>query len=465
MNLSLRDAAREAPDVPAIVLGSQSLTYATLAERVRARMDELAPDSSDSPASNDGPLPLEATADLDNLVTLYACWELGRPVVPIHPRLPQDEQVRRRAGARFLRAVGTGERAPLAFIYTSGTTAGGTTAGAIGHGRIVEISRQAFLAAADASARWLGWRPDDRWLLALPLAHVGGLSILIRCLVARRTVVVASGERFDAAQTVDLIVRERVTLCSVVPAQLDQILDRVPGRAPASLRAVLLGGAAARPALLQKAASAGWPVLTTYGLTESCGQVTTQRPGTINLGEQGSGEPLPGAEVRVVDDRIQVRTPALLTAYHPTNVPVPLTADGWLETADLGRFDAGGRLHVLGRADEVIVTAGEKVLPGDVEAALEACSGVSAACVFGVDDPRWGEVVAAAVVPSDGSLDVVSLAEELAPRLAAFQRPRFIALIEAMPLTANGKVSRKRVADAVRPELRPLGAPRDIKPD
>jgi O-succinylbenzoic acid--CoA ligase len=456
MNLSLRDAARDAPDVPALVLGSQSLTYAALAERVRAKTGELAPDAKD------GPLPLDATAELDNLVTLYACWELGRPVVPIHPRLPKDEQARRRAGAPSLRAKGNGERAPLAFIYTSGTTAGPT-----GQGRIVEISRQAFLAAADASARWIGWRPDDRWLLALPLAHVGGLSILIRCLLARRTVVVASGERSDAAGVVELIVRERVTLCSLVPAQLDQILERLPGDPPASLRAVLLGGAAARPSLLQKAASAGWPVLTTYGLTESCGQVTTQRPGTTNLGEQGSGEPLPGTEVRVVDDRIQVRSPALLTAYHPENDRVPLTADGWFETSDLGRFDDAGRLHVLGRADEVIVTAGEKVLPGDVEAALEACAGVSVSCVFGVDDPRWGEVVAAAVVPSGDSLDLVSLIGDLAPRLAAFQRPRFIASIEAMPLTPNGKVSRRHVADAVRHKLRPLRLPRDseIKSD
>ena len=140
--------------------------------------------------------------------------------------------------------------------------------------------------------------------------------------------------------------------------------------------------------LLRDAVERGIPAITTYGLTEACSQVTTQR--LTELSEPGAGRPLAGVELRVVDGEIQVRGSTLMTAYHPAELhPDPRISGGWLPTGDLGFIDTAGRLHVLGRKDDVIVTGGEKVHPAEVEAVLERCPGVSACSVFGVDDETW----------------------------------------------------------------------------
>jgi O-succinylbenzoic acid--CoA ligase len=319
-------------------------------------------------------------------------------------------------------------RAALALVRTSGSS---------GAPKTVWLSREAFLASAEASAANLGWHNDDRWLLAMPLSHVGGLSILVRGLVARACVVLRPEVPFEAGAVAAQIERDRVTLASMVPTMLVRMLD-AGWRPPACLRALLLGGAGASPELLARAEDRGVPVLTTYGLTEACSQVTTQPYGTRNRGELGAGRPVRGAEVRIVDGEIQVRGPMLAGGYVDT--PSPFTGDGFLRTGDLGAIDAGGNLHVLGRRDDRIVTGGENVDPVEVERALARCPGVRAACVVGVADREWGERVAALVV-ADGAAerDVIAWAHEhLAPRA----RPRVVRLVAELPLTASGKLDR-----------------------
>jgi o-succinylbenzoate---CoA ligase len=438
VTLSVLTAAREAPSSLALVLGKARLTFGELAARVQARTEEL--------RGREAPLAFVATTELDAFVSIYACLELRLPFVPIHPKLPVAERTRRLAEGSAFRPVGReGEEAALAFVYTSGSA---------GLARAVELSRRAFTVAAAASAERLGWRDDDRWLLALSVAHVGGLSILIRCLLARRPVVVATGASFAPHEILELLSRDDISLCSLVPAQLEGLLDAAPeAPPPGKLRVVLLGGAGARPALLERARGRGWPVLTTYGLTETCAQVATQRRGS-HAG--GVGEPLEGIAVRVVDGVVEVRSPALMTAFHPGGVAPALTGDGWFRTGDLGRIDGAGSLWIAGRSDELIVTGGEKVLPAEVEQALEGCAGVASACVFGVEDPVWGQLVAAAIVAGPPAPDVRRLAREVGAKLATYQRPRRLALLDALPLNAAGKIDRKAVAREAAGKLVPL---------
>jgi O-succinylbenzoic acid--CoA ligase len=302
------------------------------------------------------------------------------------------------------------------------------------------LTHDAFIASAQASAANLGWQADDVWLLAMPLAHVGGLSILTRCLLARRCVALA--ERFDAAAFPEAIERLRITLASLVPTMLARVLDAHPGwRPPAHLRAILLGGAAASPRLLARAAERGVPVLTTYGLTETCSQVTTARYAArfAPLGE-GSGAPLPGAEIRIVDGRIHVRGPMRMAGYW--NEP-PLAAESWFDTGDLGEIDARGNLHVHARRTDLIVTGGENVYPVEVEGVLEGCPGIAAAAVFGIDDETWGQVVAAALVADGAPPGDEVLAAFCARHLAAHKRPRRICFVAALPLNASGKLDRR----------------------
>src|SRR5690606_20983207 len=154
----------------------------------------------------------------------------------------------------------------------------------------------------------------------------------------------------------------------------------------------------------------GVPVLLTYGMTETCSQVCTQPHGApARAGVVGA--PLPGVELRVRDGRIQVRGPMLLERY--LGAPTPVDEHGWLDTGDRGVIEDDGVLRVLGRAGDTIITGGENVHPGEIEPALAAHPEVAAACVFGIDDPTWGQIVAAAVV-CRGDMSAATLASDLA---------------------------------------------------
>jgi O-succinylbenzoic acid--CoA ligase len=261
VTLSVREAAREFPDRVAFVEGGRETTFAVLAERVASRIAWLEPRLV---AGGVAPFAMVGTSNPEMLDTVLSLIELGRPMALVHPRLTSEER------AAVLAATGLGPlltEAPvlgsaaapaptteaaidpercLAILFTSGTT---------GRPKGIALSRRAFLASAVASEANLGWAEGDRWLLGLPIAHVGGLSVLTRCLLARRTVVVpreiALGSRLDSDALVRTIEDDRVTLASLVPTQLERLLrDRPSWRPPSGLRAVLLGGAAARPALL-----------------------------------------------------------------------------------------------------------------------------------------------------------------------------------------------------------------------
>ena len=331
--------------------------------------------------------------------------------------------------------------APAAFVFTSGTTR--APKGAI-------LPRRALQAACEASAARLGWRDDDRWLLSLPPAHVGGLSVILRVLQGRRALVLGP-PRFDAAALADLVAARRVTILSLVPTMLHRLLE-AGWRPPPALRVVLVGGAAASPALLARARAAGVPVRPTYGLTEACAQVATREAGDARPAPD-VGPPLPGVRVRIVDGIIQVAGPTLFAGYLGEG-PAPLVDGEWLATGDLGSLDACGRLTVLGRRGDLIVSGGENVAPARVEAALEAAPGACAACVFGVPDAEWGERVAAALVLREGA----SLEDALAAaarELASHERPRLVAVLDALPTNATGKLDRREAARRARERLAP----------
>ena len=461
MSLSVLQAAAEAPERAALSTEDACFTYGELGRRVSATIAWL-----DSQGARSELVAVVGTSDLATIVLMHALFETGTPVALLHPRLMAPERNRALAalGApalltppRVTRAAALlaprevlDDAATLAVLHTSGTS---------GEPKCVELSRAAFVASARASERNLGWRDDDRWLLGLPIAHVGGLSILTRCLLARACVTLPRTSRFDAATLASSIARDRITLLSLVPTQLHQLLHLEPlWRPPAHLRAVLLGGAPASADLLARARDRGMPILTTYGLTEACSQVSTQRYSTPPGAEQGAGCPIDGTEVRIVDGGIRVRGPTLMTGYFPAGAAPPaFDADGWLVTGDLGHFDDAGRLHVHGRRDDVIVTGGENVHPAEVEMALSDLSSVAASCVFGVDDDRWGQVVAVAIVPRDArTVDAESLRRHIEARLASHKRPRLFATLESLVANDHGKIDRAAVRRRALGSLTPL---------
>jgi len=228
--LSVFAAAREAGDAPGLVVGERVYTYAQLADMTKQRLHALSPELCDGL-----PCMLDATNTLETVATLYALLEARVPALLVHPQLTATERADLTAAAARAGRVQHPDAA--AIIFTSGTT--GEPRGAV-------LTRTALLASASASAANLGWHSDDRWLLCMPIARVGGLSILTRCLAARRCVVLARS--FDAGRIPECVATRRITLVSLVPTMLTRVFDADPAwRPPSHLRAALLGAPPRRP--------------------------------------------------------------------------------------------------------------------------------------------------------------------------------------------------------------------------
>ena len=421
----------------ALRIGASRLTFAQLADLARQRLRTLEHDTRDG-----APYPLAATNTLDTLVTLYALLARGTPALVLDPRLTSPELTVLQGAAD--RAGGLPHADAAAILFTSGTT--GTPRGAV-------LTSAALVASAQASAANLGWHDDDCWLVAMPIARVGGLSIVTRCLAARRALALMPA--FDAALFPQWVATQRITLASLVPTMLARLLDAHPAwTAPSHLRAILLGGAIASGALLRRAQERGLPIVITYGLTETCSQVVaTPYEARFAPAADGAGMPLPGAELRVVDGHIEVKGPMLMAGYW--GAP-PLPRGAWFGTGDLGEIDARGRVFVHARRVDLIVTGGENVYPAEVERVLEDFPGISAAGVFGVPDETWGQTVAAALVAQPAPAHE-TLARYLSTRLAPHKRPREICFVRRLPQTVAGKLDRQALP-ALAPLLQPLRA-------
>ncbi|MCW0215681.1 MAG: o-succinylbenzoate--CoA ligase [Pseudonocardia sp.] len=312
------------------------------------------------------------------------------------------------------------------------------TSGSTGEPKYVMLTAAALTASARATEARLGG--PARWVLALPADHVAGVQVVLRALLAGHPPVVQDvREGFRPAGFVRATARlphGARRYVSLVPTQLSRILD-AGGAAPHALAgydAVLVGGAALAPALRARAEAAGVRVVTTYGMSETCG------------GCVYDGVPLDGVQVRVTDDgRLLLGGPTLASGY--LGAPA-LTAEafdgGWFRTGDLGRF-VDGRLTVLGRADDVIVTGGEKVAPAAVERVLAAQPGVGAVCVVGIPDAEWGSVVAAAVVPSGAGPDEAACRAAVRAAEGRAAVPRRFLLLDELPLRGVGKPDRPAI--------------------
>ncbi|QSX29946.1 o-succinylbenzoate--CoA ligase [Shewanella cyperi] len=275
------------------------------------------------------------------------------------------------------------------------------------------------MASAEGAASLIPLSPGDRWLLSLPLFHIGGLAIVNRCALAGATLVLPSTQGLAKD-----IRRFQISHLSLVMTQLRKLLAEDPD-ALASVKALLLGGSALAPDLLTRLSEFNVRAFGSYGMTEMSSQITT---GPAN--EEGhSGHLLPERELRLVDGEIQLKGPCLFLGYlEDDKINLPLTADGWFASGDLGLLDEQGRLHVNGRKDNMFVCGGENLQPEEVEAALKQHPEIEDALVFGADDPVFGLLPQAILRCSEGCQNTMpsqaQLDAFLAPRLARFKRPR-----------------------------------------
>ncbi|MFL6054783.1 MAG: AMP-binding protein [Actinoallomurus sp.] len=303
------------------------------------------------------------------------------------------------------------------------------TSGSTGTPKVVELSATALRHSSSATLARVAARPGDRWLCCLPTSHIAGIQVLVRSLVAGTDPVIHP--RFDVTR----VAGSGAAHISVVPTQLRRLIDAdVDLR---GFRSILLGGAAPPPDLVETARARGGRIFTTYGMSETCG------------GCVYDGEPLDGVSVDIgADGRIRLAGPVLFGGYRLRPELTAAVRDGaWFVTQDLGVIE-DGRLRVRGRADDVIVTGGEKVVAGEVAAVLARHRGVRDVAVVGRGDPEWGERVTAVVVPGDDPPDLEEVRAWVRAELPAYAAPRQLELVRELPLLPSGKPDLERLRRA-----------------
>jgi o-succinylbenzoate---CoA ligase len=421
----LSAAAGRHPDRVAVEAPGESVTYRELLLRAVRAAGALHMRG----VRRGEPVALLLEPGLPFVEALHGCLLLGAPAVPIDPRLAQRERdaVLREIEVRVERPMrgDTGvfelpdppERESVALVmHTSGTT---------GKPKPVTITFGNIRANARGVAQAMGLTDDERWLCPLPLAHVGGLMIVLRSVLMGTTAVIAPppfDERATAAQLRD----GGITIASLVPAQLQRLLDAGATPGPA-LRRVLLGGGPMPRALLARARAAGFLVCPSYGLTQACSTVTVAEPGDLDT----AGRPLPGVGVAITGAGEIIVSGGSVNAL------------GSLRTGDLGHLDAKGRLVVTGRKGDVMISGGENVAPAEIEAVLAEHPDVAEAAVFARPHPLWGDAITALVVAREGAqLAQSALRAHCLERLASFKVPKAFELVSALPRTESGKVRR-----------------------
>lgn len=422
---------------------------------------------------------------LEAVRLVHACARLGTVLVPLNTRLMAAEMQSQIDSAACRWVFSTLEKPPLAgavameslapvtdfenwlggefdlendfgILFTSGTT--GRPKGAV-------LTWGNLFWSATASAFRLGVFPDDRWLLALPLYHIGGLSILFRSALYGSAVVLPAfpSDQFDLAHLWTCLHESSATLLSLVPTMLYRLLNENPAASdwPASLRLILLGGAAAPAETLARALAIRLPIAVTYGLSEAASQVATATPHQTRRKPGTVGRPLPWVQLRVVDadenplpaheiGELQVRGKTVMRGYLHLDAGNGGAPDRWLATGDLGYCDDDGDWWVVQRRTDLIVSGGENIYPAEIEAILCQHHAVEAACVVGIPHPEWGQQVAAAVVLRPGRHVLPEALQDFCrQRLAGFKVPRRIVWFESLPQTPSGKVSRVLVKEQI----------------
>ena len=376
----------------------------------------------------------------EQVVLLHALMKVGAALLPLGPRLTEEERAAVVAAVDPIidlddpgQLTQTEADMPLlgehdmddicCRVLTSGST---------GTPRPIPLSYGNFLWNAVGSGFNLGVLPEDRWLCCLPLSHIAGLGIVMRSVIYGTTAVVHDG--FDVDRVGEALERDDITLVSLVATMLTRLLDA--GVDLSGPRAILVGGGPVPEGPLEEAIAKGATVVQTYGLTETCSQVTTLAPADAKRKLGSAGRPLLTTHLRIQDGEILIQG--------PTVAPGSADADGWLHTGDLGHIDEEGFLYVRDRIDDLIVSGGENVIPAEVEEVLLRHPDVAEAAVIGREDPEWQQAVTAVVVLDNGSsLTPDELRRHCADSLAGYKVPKRVELASALPRTPTGKVMRR----------------------
>jgi o-succinylbenzoate---CoA ligase len=432
----LAQRSQSCPDRTALLAEGTTVTYAELEAEATWIARRLAAHG----VRRGTVVALTMHARREQVVLAHALMKIGAALLPLSPRLTAEERAAVIAAEEPIvdlddagELTQTEADLPLLGEHDmDDICARVLTSGSSGSPRPVGLSYGNFLWNAVGSAFNIGVQPEDRWLCCVPLSHIAGLGIVMRSIIYGTAAVVHDG--FDVARVAASLEEDGITIVSLVTTMLSRLLDA--GADLSGPRAILVGGGPVPEEALEEAIAKGATVVQTYGLTETCSQVTTLAPEDALRKLGSAGRPLLSSHVRIRDGEILVQG--------PTVAPGRYDESGWLHTGDLGYIDDEGFLYVRDRIDDMIVTGGENVVPSEVEEALLRHPAVADAAVVGREDPEWQQAVTAVVVLSPGAeVTPDELRHHCAETLAGYKVPKRVELAAALPRTPSGKLMRR----------------------
>ena len=466
----VRQMARQHPHHPAIVLDDFIIDYHELDERLNGLCEQL---QNQGWQQGDNLLTLSANS-LELLLLSWAALRCGILFCPINPSfpetrwlplldtlqikgywLPQEQSVTPPPDIPRLELDFTARSAAVhdALLDSAALASLTLTSGSSGEPKAVAHRLRSHMANASGSSTRIPLAPGDLWLLSLPLFHIGGYAIALRCFLAGAAVALPSPQRSLAEQ----LCQQPVSHLSLVPTQLYRLVQAGFSLRQSRVRHLLLGGAAIPPDLVSRCQQQGLSPYVSYGLSEMASQVCTRHAGANS---NNTGTPLPGREVMIRNGEICVRGETLFAGYYRQGeLTLPLDEEGWFHTGDLGEFNSEDELIICGRIGNRFISGGENIQPEEIEQQLLTHPAILQAMVVAVPDAEWG-AAAVAFIDAATPLDPEELKEWLRPRVARHLVPRHW-LCWPTSQTTQLKPGRQEFAQVARALLDPDFSPRD----
>lgn len=441
----------------------------------------------------DKPVAVSAASSDELVFIIASCWRLGIPFVPVAPELPKEKRtlllqqldinlfinnqskvspdsplnyidIERFALSKTLSPDFSPEdwveeykksispERCFGYFFTSGTT---------GTPKIVPLKRRQLLYAAKASAKNLRTRRNHFWLLSLPLYHIGGISVILRSLLYGAGIYRTDG--FNISKTAELLKQDhRLEAASLVPTMLSRLMDRSDFSVHDDFQAILLGGGPVDPSLVDACFSRGIPVISSYGMTESCAQIAANPQmtvGDLSRPRASAGKIFHPNRIEIRDKdgkpaktsgmgQIWLKGPQLFDGYLNRDNTHYFDDKGWFNTGDYGYLNEQNELFIESRRTDLIISGGENISPTEVEHSLKKISGIRDAAVAGLPDKEWGQKVVALITTKDNrQMNSDHIREQLKPLLQAFKIPKLIIRVDHIPRTTTGKIKRSKVKE------------------
>lgn len=424
-------------DKSAIVSEGTELTYAGLFNEAENRSKQLS-----STITEKDIVAISAEHSPKFIIDLFALWNLGAAVLPVNPKLKKAEIDRQLSfiGCKFISDYSTGEIKSRSLnnynhdkgallLFTSGST---------GEQKAVQHTFKSLYSSSSSIDKVISFQKEDKWLASLPFYRIGGFQIILRSILSGGTLFIPQSVQTDAVlKNIQLYKPQYISL---VNASLQKLLESNLNNAESS-KAIFVGGGPVNADLMKEGINQGLPLYKVYGSTETGSMVSILSLKDALNKIESAGKPLPGIEIKVVDNEICVSSDSLFTGYYKNDdLTETRLKDGLYYTGDLGYFDEDGFLYIKKRKDNFIISGGEKIDPKEVENELNRFEGVEQAFVFGIPDDKWGEKVCAVLVIKN-PINTNELQEKLKQSLPSYKIPKEFKQISKTPYDEMGKIS------------------------